>query len=202
MQLLKQSRGNVTSNALLGWELFYVVASTMPPSKEFVGLVSEYVHTIAHHDGEVSAAVKDMAGLTWAALKRSAKAGTRRTVCTSSVLGSHPASKGVGQRGGVPPWQTPHYVEGHRLLYIQGGAQTQSAGFSIYVVCHSSVTASWTAHNIDRHLFCEACLQWQFRWLGVLDCEICRVMECIHWSAPKPGRAGVNFMIEPCCGPP
>ena len=33
------------------WELFFLVASVMPPSKEFVSLVSEYVHTVAHPDG-------------------------------------------------------------------------------------------------------------------------------------------------------
>ena len=62
------------------WELFYLVASTMPPSKEFVGLVSEYVHTVAHGDAEGDARVRELAGRTWAALKRSAKAGPRRTV--------------------------------------------------------------------------------------------------------------------------
>eukprot|EP00884_Botryococcus_braunii_P012518 jgi/Botrbrau1/21267/Bobra.39_2s0057.2 len=80
MQLLKQSRGNGTQTASNGWELFHVVASTMPPSKEFVGLVSEYVHTVAHNDGEVNMAVKAMANLTWTALKRSVKAGSRRTL--------------------------------------------------------------------------------------------------------------------------
>jgi pyruvoyl-dependent arginine decarboxylase (PvlArgDC) len=80
MQLLKQSRGNNTQTAIHGWELFFAVASTMPPSKEFVGLVSEYVHTVAHNDGEVNQKVKSMANLTWTALKRSVKAGTRRTV--------------------------------------------------------------------------------------------------------------------------
>ena len=62
------------------WELFYLVASTMPPSKEFVGLVSEYVHTVAHGDAEGDARARELAGRTWAALKRSAKAGPRRTV--------------------------------------------------------------------------------------------------------------------------
>ena len=46
MQLLKQSRGNCTASSALAWELFYLVASAMPPSKDFVGLISEYVHTV------------------------------------------------------------------------------------------------------------------------------------------------------------
>lgn len=63
------------------WELFFLVASVMPPSKEFVSLVSEYVHTVAHPDGPTaSPEVQALAGKTWTALKRSAKAGPRRTV--------------------------------------------------------------------------------------------------------------------------
>ena len=54
MQLIKQSRGNATPSAAKAWELLYLTAATMPPSKEYVGLVSEYVHSVAHHDGEVS----------------------------------------------------------------------------------------------------------------------------------------------------
>ena len=80
MQLLKQSRGNVTPTAYRVWELFLLVASTMPPSKEFVGLVSEYVHTISHTETEVEERVKHLALKTWHALKRSTKAGSRRTV--------------------------------------------------------------------------------------------------------------------------
>ena len=56
-----------------------MVASTMPPSKDFVGLVSEYVHTVAHNEAE-DPSVKVMAQSTWSSLKRSAKAGARRTV--------------------------------------------------------------------------------------------------------------------------
>jgi hypothetical protein len=53
----------------------------MPPSKEFVGLVSEYVHTVAHgDDAGCEAGARELAGRTWSALKRSAKAGPRRTV--------------------------------------------------------------------------------------------------------------------------
>ena len=63
------------------WELFFLVASVMPPSKEFVSLVSEYVHTVAHPDGPSACEeVQRLAAKTWTALKRSAKAGPRRTV--------------------------------------------------------------------------------------------------------------------------
>lgn len=80
MQLIKQSRGNITPSAYRAWELFLLVASSMPPSKEFVGLVSEYVHTISHTEQDAEARVKQLALRTWHALKRSAKAGPRRTV--------------------------------------------------------------------------------------------------------------------------
>lgn len=52
MQLLKQTRANpsVASRAR-GWELLFLVASTMAPSKDFVGLVSQYIHDTAHDAG-------------------------------------------------------------------------------------------------------------------------------------------------------
>lgn len=80
MQLIKQSRGNVSASAYRAWELFLMLASTCPPSKEFVGLVSEYVHTVSHNEQELDKKVKKLALRTWHALKRSAKAGPRRTV--------------------------------------------------------------------------------------------------------------------------
>ena len=59
----------------------------MPPSKEFVSLVSEYVHTVAHPDGPTgSEEVQHLACKTWNALKRSAKAGPRRTVSLCLLL--------------------------------------------------------------------------------------------------------------------
>lgn len=82
MQLIKQSRGNTSPTAFRAWELFLMLASTTPPSKEFVGLVSEYVHTVSHNEEELDKRVKKLALRTWHALKRSAKAGARRTVRT------------------------------------------------------------------------------------------------------------------------
>lgn len=46
MQLVKQTRSNPNSSSKAqAWGLFHLVASAMPPSKEFTGLISEYVHT-------------------------------------------------------------------------------------------------------------------------------------------------------------
>ena len=80
MQIIKQSRGNASANASKAWELFLMLASTTPPSKEWVGLVSEYVHTVSHNEAELDRNVKRLALKTWHALKRSSKAGPRRTV--------------------------------------------------------------------------------------------------------------------------
>jgi len=62
------------------WELFHLTASTMPTNKEFIGLVSEYIHNCAQSDPDGEA--RRMAARTWASLKRSAKAGPRRTLPT------------------------------------------------------------------------------------------------------------------------
>lgn len=68
------------------WELFFLVASTMPPSKEFVGLVSEYVHTVAHGEADGDEEAQKLARRAWGGLKRSAKAGTRRTVSACACV--------------------------------------------------------------------------------------------------------------------
>jgi len=96
MQLVKQTRGNpLPHSRARAWELFTLVAAAMPPSKDFTGLISEYVHSVVR-DGPaaISAAggapapapgdeaVRAAAEATWSALKRSTKAGPRRTVRT------------------------------------------------------------------------------------------------------------------------
>lgn len=61
------------------WELMYLCASCMPPSKDFGGFLSEYVHNVAHGattDSEVQALALE----TLNALKRSIKAGPRHTI--------------------------------------------------------------------------------------------------------------------------
>lgn len=61
------------------WELMYLCASCMPPSKDFGGFLSEYVHNVAHGattDSEVQALALE----TLNAMKRSIKAGPRHTI--------------------------------------------------------------------------------------------------------------------------
>lgn len=48
-------------------------------TQDFVGLVSEYIHGVSHDEMETPA-VRALAGKSWNCLKRSAKAGPRRTV--------------------------------------------------------------------------------------------------------------------------
>jgi hypothetical protein len=46
MQLVKQTRGNPSpSSRAKAWGMFNLVAASMPPSKDFTGLISEYVHS-------------------------------------------------------------------------------------------------------------------------------------------------------------
>jgi MyTH4 domain len=76
-----QTRGNPEQGATAhAWQLFFLVASTAPPSKEFTGLVSEYVHAVCQGGADTPDDVRRWAQRAWAALKRSAKAGARRTV--------------------------------------------------------------------------------------------------------------------------
>ncbi|GAX81265.1 hypothetical protein CEUSTIGMA_g8697.t1 [Chlamydomonas eustigma] len=86
MQLLKQTRCNPSpSSRIKAWELFHLVAASMPPSKDFVSLVSEYIHGVANDEVELPN-VRSTAGKTWNSLKRSAKAGPRRTLPSTEEL--------------------------------------------------------------------------------------------------------------------
>ena len=80
MHLIKQTRGNPNlKTKLKAWELFFLVASTVPPSKLYIGLVSEYIHSLANDEAEHDD-LRQVAEATWRSLKRSAKAGARHTL--------------------------------------------------------------------------------------------------------------------------
>ena len=80
LQLLKQTRGCPNPSARAkAWQLFYLSAAVMPPSKDFVGLISEYVHQTSQDDDE-DEEIRSFATKTWHAMKRTAKAGQRRTL--------------------------------------------------------------------------------------------------------------------------
>jgi hypothetical protein len=86
MQLLKQTRGCPNPSARAkAWQLFYLCAAVMPPTKDFMSLVSEYVHLCANDDEEEEE-VRALAQKTWTAMKRTAKAGQRRTLPEMSEI--------------------------------------------------------------------------------------------------------------------
>ena len=87
VQLLKQTRGNPDSDsAVRAWMMMLLTAATAPPGKEFVGIVSEYVHSMSHNESEVPEEIRAWAMRTWAALKRTAKAGSRQSVRTRPLV--------------------------------------------------------------------------------------------------------------------
>ncbi|KAM7252506.1 hypothetical protein ACFE04_024389 [Oxalis oulophora] len=76
-QISKQTRNNHDRQSLIrAWELMYLCACSMPPSKDIGGYLSEYVHNVAH-DMSIDPEIQALATNTLNALKRSVKAGPR-----------------------------------------------------------------------------------------------------------------------------
>ncbi|XP_057448870.1 kinesin-like protein KIN-14I [Lotus japonicus] len=77
VQISKQTRNNPDREYLIkAWELMYLCASCMPPSKDIGGYLSDYIHNVAHGvttDPEIRARALN----TLNALKRTVKAGPR-----------------------------------------------------------------------------------------------------------------------------
>ncbi|XP_065856128.1 kinesin-like protein KIN-14E isoform X2 [Euphorbia lathyris] len=79
-QISKQTRNNPDRQYLIkAWELMYLCASSMPPSKDIGGYLSEYVHKVAY-GASTDSEVQVLAVNTLNALKRSVKAGPRHTI--------------------------------------------------------------------------------------------------------------------------
>ncbi|KAK8996206.1 hypothetical protein V6N11_076453 [Hibiscus sabdariffa] len=80
VQISKQTRNNPDrQNLIKAWELMYLCASAMPPSKDIGGYLSEYAHNVAHSASNDSD-VQTLALNTLNALKRSVKAGPRNMI--------------------------------------------------------------------------------------------------------------------------
>ncbi|KAL6224356.1 hypothetical protein ACLB2K_003211 [Fragaria x ananassa] len=80
VQISKQTRNNPDKQCLIkAWELMYLCASSMPPSKDIGGYLSEYVHNVAH-GANIDNEVRNLALNTLNALKRTVKAGPRHTI--------------------------------------------------------------------------------------------------------------------------
>ncbi|ESR38458.1 hypothetical protein CICLE_v10024719mg [Citrus x clementina] len=79
-QISKQTRNNPDRQCLIkAWELMYLCASSMPPSKDMGGYLTEYVHNVAQGI-IIDSEVQSLALNTLNALKRSVKAGPRHTI--------------------------------------------------------------------------------------------------------------------------
>ncbi|PIA26323.1 hypothetical protein AQUCO_09500055v1 [Aquilegia coerulea] len=79
-QISKQTRNNPDRQCLIkAWELMNLCASSMPPSKDIGGYLSEYVHYVAH-EANTDSKVQVLALNTLNALKRSVKAGPRHSI--------------------------------------------------------------------------------------------------------------------------
>ncbi|KAG2695069.1 hypothetical protein I3760_08G173200 [Carya illinoinensis] len=80
IQISKQTRNCPDRHYLVkAWELMYLCASSMPPSKDIGGYLSEYVHNVAH-GMSVDSEVRGLALNTLNALKHAVKAGPRHTI--------------------------------------------------------------------------------------------------------------------------
>ncbi|XP_009415372.2 kinesin-like protein KIN-14I isoform X4 [Musa acuminata AAA Group] len=86
VQISKQTRNNPDRDSLIkSWELMYLCASAMPPSKDIGAYLSEYIHYVAHgmnNEPEVHV----LALNTLNALKHSVKAGPRLTIPTHEEI--------------------------------------------------------------------------------------------------------------------
>ncbi|THU73776.1 hypothetical protein C4D60_Mb04t26420 [Musa balbisiana] len=86
VQISKQTRNNPDRDSLIkSWELMYLCASAMPPSKDIGAYLSEYIHHVAHgmnNEPEVHV----LALNTLNALKHSVKAGPRLTIPTHEEI--------------------------------------------------------------------------------------------------------------------
>lgn len=79
-QISKQTRNCPDRQHLIrAWELMYLCASCMPPSKDIGGYLSEYIHDVAHN-ANTDPDVQTFAMNTLNALKCSVKAGPRHTI--------------------------------------------------------------------------------------------------------------------------
>ncbi|KAB1200217.1 Kinesin-like calmodulin-binding protein [Morella rubra] len=80
IQISKQTRNNPDKQYLVkAWELMHLCASSMPPSKDIGGYLSEYVHNVAH-GATADAEVRALALNTLNSLKHAVKAGPRHTI--------------------------------------------------------------------------------------------------------------------------
>lgn len=92
-QVSKQTRNNPDRfSSMKAWELLYLSASAMPPGKDVAAYLSEYVHDVGHAQ-DVDPEIQALALKTWNALRRTIKAGPRRTVPSQDEIEALLASR-------------------------------------------------------------------------------------------------------------
>ncbi|KAI5438450.1 kinesin-like protein KIN-14I isoform X1 [Lathyrus oleraceus] len=80
IQISKQTRNNPERECLIkAWQLMYLCASCMPPSKDIGGYLSEYIHNVAY-GATVDPMIQGLALNSLNALKHSLKAGPRHII--------------------------------------------------------------------------------------------------------------------------
>eukprot|EP00899_Mesostigma_viride_P014526 jgi/Mesvir1/23074/Mv10000-RA.2 len=85
-QVIKQTQNNPSlESTIKGWELLHLCAAGMPPSKDFTGYVSEYIHETANDETQPPE-IRALANRAWSSLKRCVKAGARRTVPSAEEI--------------------------------------------------------------------------------------------------------------------
>lgn len=96
-QILKQTHNNPNRSYLIkAWELMYLCASFMLPSKDFVAYILDYVHDVAAGlKMDLGPEVQSLALNTFNALKRSVEAGPRLTFPACEEIEAHLTCKKV-----------------------------------------------------------------------------------------------------------
>ena len=79
LKFISSHRDKCRQYLIKAWELMYLCASCLPPSKDIGGYLSEYVHNVAH-GVNIDSEVQNLALNTLNALKHSVKAGPRHKI--------------------------------------------------------------------------------------------------------------------------
>eukprot|EP00271_Cylindrocystis_brebissonii_P011446 TRINITY_DN290_c0_g1_i1.p1 TRINITY_DN290_c0_g1~~TRINITY_DN290_c0_g1_i1.p1 ORF type:complete len:1371 (-),score=418.39 TRINITY_DN290_c0_g1_i1:1882-5994(-) len=96
-QLAKQTRNNPDRESCLkAWDLFHYCASAMAPSKDLAGPLSEYIHEVAKDEVGGDADIRQRALVTWQAMKRTVKAGPRKSIPTTEEFDALKKGKKLG----------------------------------------------------------------------------------------------------------
>eukprot|EP01023_Acetabularia_acetabulum_P050751 TRINITY_DN551_c0_g1_i2.p1 TRINITY_DN551_c0_g1~~TRINITY_DN551_c0_g1_i2.p1 ORF type:complete len:1305 (-),score=225.81 TRINITY_DN551_c0_g1_i2:110-4024(-) len=88
MQLIRHTRGCTAQNSFKkAWEALWILCSTTPPQKEFLQVVTEYIHDVQQIAQEsYSDEVKLLVDETWQSLKKITRTGPKKMVPDSEEI--------------------------------------------------------------------------------------------------------------------